>query len=294
MSAFHCLRICRPLNHGEKRSLSLIDLCRQTRDLRADQSKSRRGVRRGTRGGKMNRYSNRFSVFFPSSSGQRVHISRHSLWQQTLCCFLLVAWRIHPTRNGVYRNSAPLPTESSLKSPFSCILLTGSSSIIPFFFLLLASECGNVRSLFWEVSAGGHNQTSGPSQPQFWICLCQGLVSGQGFTVWKLIFVWICVKELYRIAAGYMTWESSSAGRLVAVFSHAAVSVGVVGLGAFALNAGPVHGPDAAELVVGVTPTAQARLQGIKREIHWKEFCNIWVEWECGCLSASIHLLRYE
>lgn len=42
----------------------------------------------------------------------------------------------------------------------------------------------------------------------------------------------------------------------------------VVGLGAFTLNAGAVHGSDAAELVVGVTPTAQARLKGTKIKMH--------------------------
>lgn len=55
---------------------------------------------------------------------------------------------------------------------------------------------------------------------------------------------------------------------LVAVFPQAAVGVHVVGLGAFALNAGAVHGSDAAQLVVRVTPAAQARLKGIKRKIH--------------------------
>lgn len=55
-------------------------------------------------------------------------------------------------------------------------------------------------------------------------------------------------------------------GRSVAVFPYAAVGVRVVGLRAFALNAGAVHGSDAAQLAVGVTPAAQARLNGIKRK----------------------------
>lgn len=63
-----------------------------------------------------------------------------------------------------------------------------------------------------------------------------------------------------------MTGRSSFRGRLVAVLSPAAISVVVVGLGAFALDAGTVHGSDAAELVVGVTPTAQARLKGTKKK----------------------------
>lgn len=63
-----------------------------------------------------------------------------------------------------------------------------------------------------------------------------------------------------------MTGRSSFRGRLVAVLSPAAISVVVVGLRAFALDAGTVHGSDAAELVVGVTPTAQARLKGTKKK----------------------------
>lgn len=66
------------------------------------------------------------------------------------------------------------------------------------------------------------------------------------------------MRLLDRSAAGCTTQEPSSCGGSVAVFSPAAISVHVVGLGAFALNAGTVHGSDAAELVVGITPTAQA------------------------------------
>lgn len=74
---------------------------------------------------------------------------------------------------------------------------------------------------------------------------------------------WLC-----RISAGWRTGESCSGGTLIAVFPHAAVGEHVVGLRAFALNAGAVHGSDAAQLVVGVTPAAQARLKGIKRKAH--------------------------
>lgn len=49
--------------------------------------------------------------------------------------------------------------------------------------------------------------------------------------------------------------------RLVAVFPDAAVSVGVVGLGALTLDTGSVHRPGAAQLAAGVAPTAQAGLE---------------------------------
>lgn len=41
----------------------------------------------------------------------------------------------------------------------------------------------------------------------------------------------------------------------------------VVGLGAFTLDAGAIHGPDAAQLAARVTPAAQTRLQDhVKRD----------------------------
>lgn len=52
-----------------------------------------------------------------------------------------------------------------------------------------------------------------------------------------------------------------SGARSVAVFSDAAVGVDVVGLRAFTLDTGAIHGPDAAQLVVRVTPAAQTRLE---------------------------------
>lgn len=51
--------------------------------------------------------------------------------------------------------------------------------------------------------------------------------------------------------------------RSVTVFSHAAVSEDVVGLRAFTLDTGTIHGSDAAQLVVRVAPTAQTRLETV-------------------------------
>lgn len=62
--------------------------------------------------------------------------------------------------------------------------------------------------------------------------------------------------------------------RSVAVLPDAAISVDVVGLGAFTLDTGAIHGSDAAQLVVGVTPAAQTRLENRvegKREREGKE-----------------------
>lgn len=56
--------------------------------------------------------------------------------------------------------------------------------------------------------------------------------------------------------------KHSAGDRLVAVFPDAAVSVGVVGLGALTLNTGSIHGPGAAQLAAGVAPAAQAGLEG--------------------------------
>lgn len=68
--------------------------------------------------------------------------------------------------------------------------------------------------------------------------------------------------------------DPALAAGLVAVFPQAAVGVRVVGLGALALDAGAVHGSDAAQLVVGVTPAAQARLKAIRRTTHSTLFSN--------------------
>lgn len=54
----------------------------------------------------------------------------------------------------------------------------------------------------------------------------------------------------------------SSCERSVAVFPDAAIGVEVVGLGALTLDAGAVHLPGAAQLVVRVAPAAQTRLEG--------------------------------
>lgn len=62
--------------------------------------------------------------------------------------------------------------------------------------------------------------------------------------------------------------DHALAAGLVAVFPQAAVGVNVVGLGALALDAGAVHGSNAAQLVVRVTPAAQARLKAIWRTTH--------------------------
>ena len=52
----------------------------------------------------------------------------------------------------------------------------------------------------------------------------------------------------------------------VAVFPDAAVSEEVVGLWAFTLDTGTIHGSNAAQLVVRVAPAAQARLgEHVKR-----------------------------
>lgn len=59
--------------------------------------------------------------------------------------------------------------------------------------------------------------------------------------------------------------------RLVAVFPDAAVSVGVVGLRAFTLDTGSIHGPGAAQLAAGVTPTAQAGLERHGEELNVKK-----------------------
>lgn len=50
---------------------------------------------------------------------------------------------------------------------------------------------------------------------------------------------------------------------LVAVLPEAAVGVEVVGLGALALDAGSVHVPRAGDLVLRVTPAAQAGLEAV-------------------------------
>lgn len=55
----------------------------------------------------------------------------------------------------------------------------------------------------------------------------------------------------------------SSAGNSVAVLSGTAVSVEVVGLWTFTLNTGAIHGSGAVQLIVGVTPAAQTRLEAI-------------------------------
>lgn len=64
-------------------------------------------------------------------------------------------------------------------------------------------------------------------------------------------------------AAGYTEeqWKQSSGKRSVAVFPDAAISVEVVWLGAFTLDTGTIHGSDAAQLVVRVTPATQTRLK---------------------------------
>lgn len=54
-----------------------------------------------------------------------------------------------------------------------------------------------------------------------------------------------------------------SGRRSVAIFPDAAVGVDVVGLGALALDAGAIHLPDAAHLVVRVAPAAQARFETV-------------------------------
>lgn len=77
-------------------------------------------------------------------------------------------------------------------------------------------------------------------------------------------------------------WKYSSCGRSVAVFPDASVSVEVVGLGAFALDAGAIHGSGAAQLVVRVTPAAQTRLQGHAKRGEKKER-----EREVACVIIS-------
>lgn len=63
-------------------------------------------------------------------------------------------------------------------------------------------------------------------------------------------------------AAEYMKEleNNPQGGRSVAVFPDAAVSVVVVGFGAFTLDTGTIHGSDAAQLAVRVTPAAQTGL----------------------------------
>lgn len=63
-----------------------------------------------------------------------------------------------------------------------------------------------------------------------------------------------------------VTWEMNVTNirrrdGLVAVFPDAAVSVGVVGLGALTLDTGSIHRPRAAQLAAGVAPAAQAGLE---------------------------------
>lgn len=55
--------------------------------------------------------------------------------------------------------------------------------------------------------------------------------------------------------------DKHSGDGLVAVFPDAAVSVGVVGLGALTLDTGSIHRPGAAQLAAGVAPAAQAGLE---------------------------------
>lgn len=59
--------------------------------------------------------------------------------------------------------------------------------------------------------------------------------------------------DYYVQAAGLYrrTWRS------VAALPDAAIHVAVVGLGAFTLDTGSVHGPNAAQLIVRVAPAAQ-------------------------------------
>lgn len=57
---------------------------------------------------------------------------------------------------------------------------------------------------------------------------------------------------VYRRAIKYF-----SCSRLVAVFPHAAIGVGVVGLGAFTLDTGAIHLSNATQLAARVTPAAQ-------------------------------------
>lgn len=58
-------------------------------------------------------------------------------------------------------------------------------------------------------------------------------------------------------------WRSGPWSALVAVFPQAAVGVEVVGLGALALDAGSVHVSRAGDLVLRVTPAAQAGLEAV-------------------------------
>lgn len=55
--------------------------------------------------------------------------------------------------------------------------------------------------------------------------------------------------------------SKNSKERSVAVFPDAFVSVDVVGFWAFTLDAGTIHESNAVQLVVGVTPATQARLE---------------------------------
>lgn len=63
-------------------------------------------------------------------------------------------------------------------------------------------------------------------------------------------------------------YKASLWGTLVAVLPDAAVAVQVVGLWAFTLDAGTVHGTDAAQLVVRVAPATQTGLEEEGRKKH--------------------------
>lgn len=124
---------------------------------------------------KMNRSSHRLFCFPSSSRGRPVHISRHSLWQQMVCCFLPIALRIRPSHGAVYRNSAP-----SYRLSASC----------------------------WRAPP---TQTSSPSWLQFWIHLGRDHVSGQAFTAWQICIgvnvcaivgensCWVCDMRLFLL-----------------------------------------------------------------------------------------------
>lgn len=66
--------------------------------------------------------------------------------------------------------------------------------------------------------------------------------------------------DVYGVQAAGLyrrTWKHYSGGQSVAVFPDAAICVDIVGLRAFTLDTGSVHGSNAAQLIVRVAPAAQ-------------------------------------
>lgn len=225
--------------------------------------------------------SNVLSCFPLAVSGELMRTMHTHLpsFPLTADFFLPVALCVLPSSGALYRNSTLrhwLRVNYSHCSAAFCQRVLLLSSFFSKTSASLSVGVG-IREVCWRklllwtrsshLRAPGIRSKLCVFQLQFQIHLCQNCVL---LLVWGLCiyfltkYFWLIWCALVAFESRWVQWRArrcSSGARLVTVFPNAAVSVEVVGLGAFTLNTGAIHGSNAAQLVVRVTPAAQTWLK---------------------------------